>query len=102
PFLVHGETGTGKTHLLHGLANGYVQRHPGRKVVFASSERFATQFSLAVRGGQAARFRELYRETDLLILDDVQQLAGKAETAKELLHTIDELVRRKKQVVLAS
>lgn len=102
PFLVHGETGTGKSHLLHGIANGYVHAHPGRKVVFASSERFATQFSLAVRGGQAARFRELYRETDLLVLDDVQQLAGKPETERELLHTIDELVRRRRQVVLAS
>jgi chromosomal replication initiator protein len=102
PFLIHGDTGTGKSHILHAIANAYVERHPGRKVVLASSERFATQFSLAVRGGQAPRFRELYREADLLLLDDVQQLAGKAETEKELVHTIDELERRGHQVVLAS
>jgi chromosomal replication initiator protein len=102
PLVLHGGTGTGKTHLVHALANDYLRRYPARRVVIASSERFATQFSLSVRGGQAARFRELYREADLLIIDDIQSLAGKTETEKELLHTIDELVNRRRQVVLAS
>ena len=102
PLVLHGGTGTGKTHLLHALANDYQRRNPARRVVVASSERFATQFSLSVRGGQAARFRELYREADLLVVDDIQSLSGKAETEKELLHTIDELVNRRRQVVLGS
>jgi chromosomal replication initiator protein len=102
PLLVHGATSSGKTHLLHAIANAFRERSPSRRVVVVSSERFTTQFSLAVRSGQAGRLRELYREADLLIIDDVHQLAGRSETEKELVHTIDELVRRRRQVVLAS
>jgi chromosomal replication initiator protein len=102
PLVIIGATGTGKTHLAHGIANGYARTAPSRRVVLVSSERFATQFSIAVRSGQGARFRELYREADLLIIDDIQALAGKPETESELLHTIDELVHRRRQVVLCS
>jgi chromosomal replication initiator protein len=102
PLVIIGGTGTGKTHLAHGIANAFARSAPSRRVVLVSSERFATQFSIAVRGGQGARFRELYREADLLIIDDIQALAGKPETERELLHTIDELVHRRRQVVLCS
>ncbi len=102
PFLIIGGTGTGKTHLAHAIANAHGAHFASRHVVLVSSERFATQFSIAVRSGQGARFRELYREADLLIIDDIQALAGKPETERELLHTIDELVHRRRQVVLCS
>jgi len=102
PLLIIGGTGVGKTHLAHAIVNAYTAQFPSRRVVLASSERFATQFSIAVRSGQGARFRELYREADLLVIDDIQALAGKPETERELLHTIDELVHRRRQVVLCS
>ncbi len=102
PLLILGGTGTGKTHLAHGIANAHGRHAPSRRVVLVSSERFATQFSIAVRSGQGARFRELYREADILIIDDIQALAGKPETERELVHTIDELVHRRRQVVLCS
>ncbi len=102
PLLMIGGTSSGKTHLAHAIANAYAERFPTRRVVLVSSERFATQFSIAVRSGQGGRFRELYREADLLVIDDIQALAGKPETERELLHTIDELVHRRRQVVLCS
>jgi chromosomal replication initiator protein len=102
PLVILGGTGTGKSHLAHAVANAYAYNFPLRRIVIVSSERFATQFSLAVRAGQGARFREVYRETDLLVIDDIQALAGKPETERELLHTIDELVHRRRQVVLCS
>ena len=101
PIVFYGETGSGKTHLLHGIVNGYRRRYPARRVVYASSERFARQYSVTARRRQADRFRELYRRADLLVLDDVQDLAGKASTARELTFTLDHLAHGKRQVVVS-
>lgn len=102
PVVFYGQTGTGKTHLLQGIANAYKRRYPGRRVVYASSERFSRQFSVLARRRQADRFRELYREADLLVLDDVQDLAGKELTERELTFTLDHLQAHGRQVVMAS
>lgn len=102
PVTFHGGSGSGKTHLLHGIANGFRRRYPGRRIVCASSEKFARQFSLLARRRQAGRFRDLYRHADLLILDDLQDLAGKPMTERELTITLDHLHSSGKQVVLAS
>jgi chromosomal replication initiator protein len=102
PLVFYGDSGSGKTHLLQGIANGYRRRYPGRRIVYASSDRFARQFSWLARKRQGGRFRELYREADLLILDDVQDLAGKEGTERELTFTLDHLQSLRRQVVLAS
>lgn len=102
PLVFYGDSGSGKTHLLQGIANGYRRRYPGRRIVYASSDRFARQFSWLARKRQGGRFRELYREADLLILDDVQDLAGKEGTERELTFTLDHLKAHGRQVVMAS
>src|SRR5262249_36118797 len=102
PVVFYGASGSGKTHLLQGIANGYRRRYPGRRVGYASSERFSRQFSLLVRRRQAGRFRELYRETELLPLDDAQDIAGKEGTERELTFTLDHLQAHGRQVVMAT
>jgi chromosomal replication initiator protein len=102
PVVFYGASGSGKTHLLQGIANGYRRRYPGRRVVYASSDRFSRQFSFLARKRQADRFRQLYRQADLLVLDDVQDLAGKEGTERELTFTLDHLQSNGRQVVLAS
>lgn len=102
PVTFCGGSGLGKTHLLHGIANGFRRRYPGRRIVYASSERFARQFSFLARKRQTTAFRELYREADLLILDDLQDLAGKQLTERELTNTLDHLSASGRQVVIAS
>lgn len=102
PFVVHGANGSGKSHLLHGIANAYRRRHPARRVVFTSGERFAVQLSLTARRRQADRFRELYRRADLLLIDDLHELAGKRAAERELVFTLDELLATDRQVVVAA
>lgn len=102
PLVFWGTSGNGKTHLLHGIAHDFRRRYPGRRVVYASSERFVRQYSLTSRRRQATRFRELYRQADLLVLDDVQELAGKPGSERELVFTLDHLTAAGRQVVVAS
>lgn len=102
PVVFYGGSGSGKTHLLQAIANGYRRRYPGRRVVYASSERFARQFSVLAQKRQGGRFRELYREADLLVLDDVQDLAGKEKTERELIFTLDHLSLNRRQVVMST
>lgn len=102
PVVFYGGSGSGKTHLLQAIVNGYRRRYPGRRVVYASSERFARQFSILAQKRQGGRFRELYREADLLVLDDVQDLAGKEKTERELIFTLDHLSLNRRQVVMST
>ncbi|MCO5166104.1 MAG: DnaA/Hda family protein [Planctomycetes bacterium] len=102
PVVFYGESGTGKTHLLQGIVNGYRRRYPGRRVVYTSSDRFARQLSFMARKRLGGRFRELYREADLLVLEDVQDLAGKEASERELTFTLDHLQAQGRQVVLSS
>lgn len=102
PVVFYGGSGSGKTHLLQAIANGYRRRYPGRRVVYASSERFARQFSLLAQRRQGDRFREMYREADLLVLDDVQDLAGKEKTERELIFTLDHMALNRRQVVMST
>ncbi len=102
PVVFYGGSGSGKTHLLQAIANGYRRRYPGRRVVYASSERFARQFAVLAQKRQGGRFRELYREADLLVLDDVHDLAGKEKTERELIFTLDHLSLNRRQVVMST
>ncbi len=103
PFLVYGPTGSGKTHLLEAIANDYRHRLRLRRVVMLSAEQFTSLFVSSLRGGTGLpMFRRKYRELDLLIIDDIQFLAGKRATISEFQHTVDNLIRIGKQVIIAS
>jgi len=102
PFLVYGPPGSGKTHLLEGICTA--SRCQGRttNAVFLSAEQFTTYFVEALRGNGLPNFRRKYRGVDLLVVDDLQFLAGKRATLVELLHTIDALIRDGAQLAFAA
>ena len=102
PLVVHGPTGTGKTHLLEGVCSAFRKAHPRARTVYLSAEQFTGQFMEALRGSGMPSFRRKYRDLDLLAIDDLQFFKDKRATVGELQHTIDTLARGGKQVVLAA
>lgn len=104
PLVYYGQPGSGKTHLLQGILNGYRRRYPARRAVYVRADRFAQQFSQAMRRRRARSFREHYREASLLVLDDLERIAGKRKSEQELSHTLDHLLMsgRATQVVVAA
>ena len=103
PLFIYGSTGSGKTHLLEALTNDFRRRLKKKRCVFLSAEQFTSQFVGSLRGGSGLpMFRRKYRDLDLLAIDDVQFLAGKRATLGEFQHTIDNLIRTGKQVVVSS
>ena len=102
PLFIHGPPGLGKTHLLHAIGN-YVQRYgEGLRVRYATVEEFTSEFVQAVRGHHTDGFRERFRDVDVLLLDDVQFLAGKVRTKEELFHTFNALYESGRQLVITS
>ena len=102
PLLLHGRPGVGKSHLLHAIGN-YAQLHgDGLRVRYATVESFTSDFVGAVRRRDTGDFRERFRAVDLLLLDDVQFLTGKAGTTEELFHTFNALADSGSQLVLTS
>ena len=102
PLLLYGGTGTGKTHLLEGLVSATRMNNPERNCVYLTAEQFTTQFLEALHGRGLPMFRRKYRSVDLLVVDDVQFMAGKRATLTEFLHTLDTLHRERRQVVLTA
>lgn len=102
PLYLHGPTGVGKTHLLEGIWSAVRTRDRSKHVVYLSAEQFTTYFLEALHGSGLPSFRRKYRAVDVLLLDDLQFLAGKRATIGELLHTIDTLIREGRQVVLSA
>jgi chromosomal replication initiator protein len=102
PLFVHGDSGLGKTHLLHAIANSILDQKPHAKVTIVSSERYTNEFVEALSHGAMSDFRKKYRECDVLLMDDVQFLAGKDKTADEFFHTFNELHGNHVQIVLSS
>ena len=103
PLFIYGSTGSGKTHLLEALTNDFRRRLKKKRCVFLSAEQFTSQFVGSLRGGSGLpMFRRKYRDLDLLAIDDIQFLAGKRATLGEFQHTIDNLIRTGKQVVVSS
>ena len=101
PLVIHGPTGTGKTHLLEAI---WCQAKTRRRasVLYLTAEQFTTYFLEALKGSGLPSFRRKYRQTEILLIDDIQFLAGKQATTVELTYTIDELTRQHRQLVLAS
>ena len=103
PVFICGGAGLGKTHLLHAIGRSQLGIRPGARVVYISSERFMNEYVNAIRGGKMHDFRTRYREgIDVLLVDDVQFLAGKDGTQEEFFHTFNALHDTHKQIVLTA
>lgn len=102
PLFIHGESGLGKTHLLYAIAHGLKQNHPEAKVVYIKGDDFTNELVASIQEGKNAEFREKYRQATLLLVDDVQFIAGKVQTQEEFFHTFNALYESGKQIVLTS
>ena len=102
PLFIYGDTGRGKTHLIQAIGNYFKKQHPGRKAFYLTSEKFVVDFTDAVQSGTANRFKDKYRQYDLLIMDDVQFLSKKDKTQEELFHLFNALYDNNKQIVFSS
>ena len=103
PLFIYGQSGLGKTHLLHAIANRVRQNHPGYRIVYIQSEDFVNELITTLRRGKDMQeFRDKYRSADLFLMDDVQFIAGKDSSEEELFHTFNTLYEQKKQIVFTS
>jgi chromosomal replication initiator protein DnaA len=101
PLFIYSKSGLGKTHLLQAIGNRIESEQPGLSVVYTSTEIFESELIVAIGNGQLEAFRDEYRKVDVLLLDDVQFIAGREETQEEVFHLFDELVESGKQIALA-
>ena len=102
PLFIYGDSGLGKTHLLYAIAHGLKQNYPDAKVVYIKGDDFTNELVASIREGKNAEFREKYRQATLLLVDDVQFIAGKEQTQEEFFHTFNSLYEAGKQIVLTS
>jgi chromosomal replication initiator protein len=102
PLFIYGDTGLGKTHLMHAIGHAILHHNPDAKVAYLSTEKFTNEFIQALQENSLTRFRQRYRNADVLLLDDVQFLAGKERIQEEFFHTFNDLFESGKQVVLSS
>ncbi|MFY8202106.1 MAG: DnaA ATPase domain-containing protein, partial [Pirellula staleyi] len=102
PLLIHGPSGTGKSHLAIGLAHKMRMMHRMRRVLILTAEQFTIEYTESARGGGFANFRSKYRDVEGIVIDDIQFFLGKAGTLAELRNSIDMLLREKRQVILVA
>jgi len=102
PLFIHGGPGLGKTHLMQSIGQEILKRRPASRVVYLTCEKFTNEFIDAVRKGDLEKFRRRYRSTDVLLIDDVQFIAGKERSQEEFFHTFNTLLDGRNQVVLTS
>jgi chromosomal replication initiator protein len=102
PLFIYGGVGVGKTHLMHAIGRELLDKHPGMRVVYTSSERFMNEMIGCFRSDRMPAFHRHYRSADVLLIDDIQTLAGKERTQEEFFHTFNELFDHQKQIVISS
>ena len=102
PLFLYGGVGLGKTHLMHAIAHELLASSPHLRVVYLSAEQFMYRFIQALRDKQMMDFKQLFRSVDVLMVDDVQFIAGKESTQEEFFHTFNALVDQNKQIIISA
>ncbi len=102
PLFIHGGTGRGKTHLLHAIGHEFAKRRPSGRIIYMSAEKFMVEFVAALRANETIQFKQQLRSADLLMIDDVQFIAGKESTQEEFFHTMNEIISAGRRLVISS
>jgi len=102
PFFIYGGVGLGKTHLMHAMGNELIRRSAKTKIIYISSEEFTNQLITAIQKRSMLQFRQMYRNMDVLLIDDIHFIAGKESTQEEFFHTFNSLYDAHKQIVMSS
>lgn len=102
PLFIYGGVGLGKTHLISAIGNMVIDTNPDMKVLYVQSEHFTNEVVSAIRNDRMAELKEKYRNVDLLLIDDIQFIAGKTSTQEEFFHTFNALYEQQKQIVISS
>ncbi len=102
PLFIYGNSGLGKTHLMHAIGNEIQKKDPDKKVLYVQTEQFTTDYISSIQTNKMDQFREKYRSVDVLLIDDIQFIANKPGTQEEFFNTFNDLYAREKQIVISS